>query len=835
MNYIKSYLKDHFFKSLFFLFFSLLLSANSLTAQETKIKGKVLDKFSKAPIPFVNIVFQNKRNIGTISDFNGEYFIETRTPTDSIIVSYIGYKSQTIKVLTGRFQNIDIDLESDDIKLDEIIIHPGENPAHIILKNIIEKKEQNNPDKLEQYSYEVYNKLEIDVNNIDEDFKKNKAFKHFQFVFNYIDTSAITGKNFLPVFISETLSDYSYRKNPKATKETIKANNISGISNESVSQLMGQMYFKVNIYDNFIDAFGKGFVSPIANFGKMYYKYYLLDSMLIGNQWCYQISFKPRRKQEPTFTGDFWVHDTTFAIKKLQLRIADDANINFIKDLVLNQEYERVDNDVWMISKDKVFIDFNLADKKAGFFGRKSTSFKNFKFNNQVDSKIFDEVNDIIVQKDATEKDNEYWKTARHDTLSTKEKSIYAMVDSIKEVPMFKTFVEIINLFITGYREFKYVEFGPYFKTYSYNPIEGHRLRLGGRTTYNFSKVLQLDGHLAFGFTDEKIKYGVGTKFIFNLAPLNEIRLYHKNDMEQMGVSENALMHDNILASALARNPNWKLSRIEEYSASYEKEWFLGFSNKLMVSHKSIFPTDSIKFITYFSSDTMLHLRNAEVTLRTRFAYQEKFLLGKQSRISIGTKFPEIFLDLTAGLRDIIGSNYNYYKIHFNMRHYFNTYPLGFFKYVIDAGQIFGNAPFPFLELHKGNETYSYDELAFNMLNYYEFVSDKWVSLYAEQHFEGIILNKVPLFRKLKMREVVSAKGIIGELSPDNRKILKFPYAMTALEGDKTGNPKPYFEAGVGIENILKIIRIDAVWRLAYLQRPNISKFGIRAALQIRF
>lgn len=822
-------------KRILFIGLALILATVSSYAQETKIRGKILDKTTREPIPFVNIVFQGKKNIGTISDFNGDYFLETRSPTDSIIISYIGYISQTLKVQAGRYQNIDIDLESDDIKLEEVVITPGENPAYRILKGINDRKEQNNPDKLDQYSYEVYNKIEIDVNNIDEEFKKNKAFKHFQFVFDYIDTSAITGKNFLPVFISETLSDYSYRKNPKSDKETIKANKISGISNESVSQLMGQMYFKVNIYDNFIDAFGKGFVSPIANFGKMYYKYYLLDSMFIGNQWCYQISFKPRRKQEPTFTGDFWVHDTTFAVKKLQLRIADDANINFIKDLVLNQEYERVDNDVWMLSKDKVFIDFNLSDKKTGFFGRKSTSFRNFKFNKQVDESIFNEVNPVTVEKDATEKDDSYWKSVRHDTLTSKEKQIYAMVDSIKEVPIFKTFVEIITLFVTGYKEFKYVEFGPYFKTYSFNPIEGHRFRLGARTTYNFNPYLQFDGHAAFGFTDEKVKYGFGTKFIFNLAPLNELRFYHKNDMEQLGISENAFMHDNILASALARNPNYKLSRVEEYQAYYTKEWFMGLSNKLMFSHKSIFPSDSINFVDYKTSEVYLHLRTAEVMLRTRFAYQEKFVLGKQSRISLGTTYPEIIFDATFGLKDVIGSKYEYYKLQLNIRHFINTYPFGYIRYVIDAGQIFGNAPYPFLELHKGNETYSYDNLAFNMMNYYEFVSDKWVSLYAEQHLEGFFLNRVPLFRKFKMREVISAKGIIGELSPSNREILIFPWSLTALEGDKIGNPKPYFEAGFGVENIFKIIRIDAVWRLAYLDRINISKFGIRGSLQIKF
>lgn len=813
----------------------LFIGISEAFSQDTKIRGKITDKVSGESLPFVNVVYQGKKNIGTISDFNGDFFLETRNPSDSLIISYVGYKSQTIKVKKGQFQQMNILLESDDIKLNEVVVLPGENPAHRIINKIVERKEINNPDKLDAYSYEVYNKLEIDVNNIDDEFKKNKAFKHFQFIFDYIDTSAITGKNFLPMFISETISDYYFRKEPKSEKENIKANKISGVSNESVTQLMGQMYLKVNIYDNFINTFGKGFVSPIANFGKMYYRYYLIDSTFIGNQWCYQISFKPRRKQEPTFTGDFWVHDTTFAIKKVQVRIADDANINFIQDLVVNQEYERVGNDIWMLSKDKMFVDFNLSDKKVGFFGRKSTSFKNFKFNTQVDSKIFDEINSIVVDKEAIEKDDEFWRANRHDTLSTKEKSIYAMVDSIKEVPMFRTFVEVVTLFVTGYKKFKYVEFGPYFKLYSFNPVEGHRVRLGARTTYDLSKKFQLDGFLAYGSLDEKFKYGMGTRIIFNLAPYNVLRLFHKNDMEQLGVSENAIMHDNVLASVLARNPNYKLTRIEEYLSYYEKEWFTGFSNKLMLSHRSIFPSDSIVFSTFQSNDTLAHLRSAEVTFRTRFAYQEKFVLGKMNRISLGTKYPEVFVDFTAGLRNVIGSNYEYYKIRLNIFHNINTYPFGSFRYVLDAGQIFGSAPYPFLELHKGNETYAFDERAFNTMNYYEFVSDRYLSLFVEQHLEGFFLNRVPLFRKLKLREVVTAKGVIGDLSPDNRTLLNFPYTLTSLEQSKSGFPKPFMEAGVGVENIFKIIRVDAMWRLSYLDRPNISKFGIRAALQIRF
>lgn len=819
-----------------FLFFCFLFSTN-LNAQETKIRGKVVDKTTKEPIPFVNITYLN-RTIGTITDFDGNFFIETRNPSDSIVISYIGYVPETLKVNKHSFQNLNIELQPDQIILDEVVVLPGENPAFKILREINKHKKENNPEKIETYSYEVYNKIEIDVNNVDEDFKEQGVFKHFKFVFDYLDTSAITGKNFLPIFITETLSDFYYKKTPKTQKEYIKANQISGVKNESVSQFLGEMYLKVNIYDNFIDAFGKGFVSPIAGFGKMYYKYYLVDSTFIDNQWCYQLSFKPKRKQEPTFIGDFWVHDTTFAIKKLQLRIAGDVNVNFVSDLVVNQEYEYIHDKYWMLSKDKLFIDFNLAENAPGFFGRKTTSYKNFEFDEDVDKSKFDEINNVVVLEGANETTHNEWNKLRHDSLSIKEQQIYSMVDSIKQVPMFKTFVEIVTLFVTGYKETKWFEFGPYYTFYSFNPVEGNRFRIGGRTSNEFSTKIMPEGFVAYGTEDKKIKYGLGFTYMLNTLPRRSFKANYSYDIEQLGQSFNAFMHDNILASVLRRNPNYKLSYVEDLSASYEHEWFTGVSNTLHFNHRRLFPTDSIVLDALQEDGTynnISRITSTELTLTTRLAYREQIVMGKFERVSLGSKYPIITFHYTKGLKGIWESDYNYHKIVLNYDHLINVYPFGYFKYRIDAGKVFGKVPYPLLMLHEGNETYAFDPYAYNMMNYYEFVSDKWASLYVEHHFEGLFLNRVPFFRKLKWREIASFRTLIGGLDDENKELMKFPLNLTALENQKNGKFKPYMEASVGVENILKIIRMEAMWRLSYLDKPNVSPFGFRMGLQLRF
>lgn len=811
------------------IFFLLIINPFVSHAQVTKIRGKVIDSDTKENLPFVNISFKNS-SIGTITNTDGEFFIETRTPTDSIFISYVGYYSQTFAIQKNKYQEFQISLSQKITELDEIVILPTENPAHIILRKIIANKHIHNPKKLDSYSYELYNKVEIDINNVDDEFKRNRLFREFQFIFEYVDTNAITGKSYLPVFITESFSNYYFNRLPRVEREIITATKISGVENESLSQFTGKMYQKINIYENFETVFEPGFVSPIADFGLLYYKYYLIDSAYIDNQWCYQISFIPKRMQERTFRGDFWVHDTTFAIKKIQMRMAKDVNINYINDFVAEYEYEQLDDSIWFLKQEKLFFDFNITNKTTGFFGTKTTNYMNIVYNRELPPEILKINDNVIVNENALIKDNSFWEKTRPVPLTPKETDIYAMVDSIQQVPIYKTYEKIVGMLAMYHYEIGLFELGPYYKTFSFNEIEGNRFRLSARTSNNFSTDLMISGFVAYGEKDNRVKYGGGILYIFNKNPRVAFGIDYKNDMQQLGQSPFALTEDNFFTSILRRNPNYKISLVNDLNTYFEKEWFQGFSNTITFNHKRIEASDYISFQKKAGNDTLFfdNINTSELTLNIRLAKNEKYLRGEFERFNLGTDKPVLNIFFTAGLKNVFQSQYEYYKISANLSHKVPLAPLGYFKYIVDAGQVFGSVPYPLLKLHEGNETYAFDRYAFNMMNYYEFASDRYISIYAEHHFQGFFLNKIPLLRKLELREVISGKWLYGELSDKHQNVMLYPEGLYELN-------KPYYEASVGIENILKIFRIDAMWRLSYLDHENVQKFGLRAAIQIVF
>ena len=320
-----------------------LLASYFLFAQETKINGMVYDVQTREPLPFVNMKYIGV-NVFTTTDVDGKFILSTTTPSDTLMISYVGYKTKKIRIQKNATVSKNIGLEPDEVALQEVIILPGENPAHRILRKVIEHKDENDIEKLSAYEYEVYNKVEIDLNNIPKEYKEKKTLRPVKFIFDYIDSASVTEKPYLPVFISETMSDFFYNKNPRNRKEVIKASKVSGLKDASVSQFLGQMYQNVNIYDNTMLVFQKRFVSPVSDNGLFYYKYYLIDSVFIDNSWCYQLQFKPKRKQELTFTGNMWIADTTFAVKRLEMSMAGDANINFINTFNVVQDYARVDS-----------------------------------------------------------------------------------------------------------------------------------------------------------------------------------------------------------------------------------------------------------------------------------------------------------------------------------------------------------------------------------------------------------------------------------------------------------------------------------------------------------
>ena len=817
------------------LFSLLFLCVSILTAQETKVSGKIVDAITLEPLPFVNIIFKGT-NTGTTSDIDGTYSMSTPLKADSIIISFVGYNKVTRVIKPNVTQTINIGL-SQGVELTAVEVRPGENPAHRILRKIIANKNKNDRQKLEAYEYEVYNKIEFDLNNISEDFQNRKLLKPFSFIFDNIDSSNIKEKPYLPVFMTESLSDFYFRKNPKIKNEIIKASKVAGLENSSVSQFMGDMYQNVNIYDNAILVFNKTFTSPISDNALLFYKFYLIDSMIIDGHKCYQLQFKPKRKQELTFVGNLWAADSTFGIIQVEMSIADDANINFIDATNVVQKYTYVDS-TWMMQKERLVIDFNplpIDQKKKsvmGIYGRKTASYNHFKINQPKEDTFYSLTENLKVNEGAFKKDESFWLSNRHDSLSKNEKQIYQMVDTLQSLPAYKTWIDVIQLFVTGYKVTRNFEYGPYYNMFSFNAVEGNRFRFGGRTSNKFSKWYELSGYIAYGTKDEKFKYSLGVRSFIDKKPRTMVGMYYKNDNEILGQSQNGFTTDNILASLFRITPLRNLTNVHQIDTYIEREWFSGFSSKLSLVNRKMIPLADFHYEYQKTPEQKAFkefITTTEFRFLARFAYNEKFVEGAFNRVSLGTKSPILQAQYTYGVKNLFFSDYNYHKFVINLDDRIRINPIGYFDYTLQYGKVWGKLPYPLLDIHGGNETYTFDIYAYNAMNYYEFVSDEYASVFMEHHFDGFFLNRIPFMRKLKWREVVGGKALIGRVNNANREVLVFPNHLYSL------NHGPYMETNVGIENIFKIFRIDGIWRLSYLNNPRVVPFTIRGSLQFTF
>jgi hypothetical protein len=806
------------------VFFFLFVSCSIVIAQNIRLTGRVIDASSGEPISYANIAVQHT-TLGTISDPDGYFdFTFPRQAGDTIVFSSMGYLQTTAPITGFSLRDIVVNLTPSNINLPEVVIVPGENPAEVLLRKIIKAKPQNNQEEFAFFSCEIYNRVRFDLNNFDEDLKQSRLLRPFSFVFENTDTSAVNGKTYVPVFITESVSDFYFRKNPKTYREIIKASKVSGFENESITQFLGNMYVQTNIYDNYIVLFDKNFVSPIANNGLTFYRYYLTDSITMENHRCYRIDFKPKRKQELTFEGYMWIDSATYAVCSFAMTMAPDANINYVGYLYMTSDYVYYDS-LWVKDKESFIADLNLmpASKESpGFFAHKVTSFKHYNLSEPSDFGVFDESGLVIRAENFGNTSEAYWQNIRHDSLMAEDAGVYEMIDSIQNVRAYKTWADIIQMVATGYWVGKNLEYGPYASLLSFNEAEGTRFRFGMRTSNEFSTKIMPYGHIAYGLSDEKFKYGIGAMYMLSKIPRRSVDVQFKYDYELLGKSENAFREDFFFSTVFSRQPLSHLTMIRQLKFKYEHEWLSGFSVHLLFHYKELFSSADNSFS--FRTDGFLKQKNSitstETGIQLRYAHKERFVSGEFERKSLGSKYPVVRFRAFRGFDE-----YTYWRLSLNITHWFNFRNLGWSKYSLDAGMISGTLPYPFLKLHEGNESFVFDEMAFNMMNYYEYVSDQWVSMYYTHHFDGLFFNHIPLLRKLKFREVIWAKALVGSLSEENR-------TYNILSDNTTALSVPYIEAGVGIENILRVIRVDAGWRLTEKTHSKTGGFTLLIGFQ---
>lgn len=802
--------------------------------QKTIVSGKIYDAQTKESLPFVNVAFKGSK-IGTTTDINGAYNLETYYAEDTLMASFIGYKPMAKAVKKDKSQVIDFFLEPGSVSISQVVISAkdSENPAHTILKKIINNKPVNNREKLDSYEYEVYNKIQFDLNNLTEKFTKRKLFKDFDFIFDRIDSSQ--AKVALPFFMTESLSDYYYRRQPKGRKEIIRATKVSGIENESITQFLGQMYLDVNIYDNTLGIFGKNFVSPISNYGLMFYQYYLVDSMYIDNKWCYRLDFNPKNENELVFKGHFWVNDTTYAIKEIDARILKSANINFITDLRVSHRYQEVEKEVWMLTREEIVADFTISEKEMGFYGRKLTTYRDFVINEPKENSFYGGAEHVIVESVVNAKPETYWHDARHEIITGDQQAIYDMVDSLKTNQVFMTYVDVVNFLILGYWIKGPVEIGPVFTFLSYNSVEGLRPKFGLRTSNDFSTSLLLEGYLAYGTQDKRFKYMLGGQYFISKRPRQIVGAYYSEDMELIGQTPNYFPRDHWVQVFTSRSPQDRLILNKQLKVFTEREWFTGFSTRLEFKRRDLAARGAWGFQkeqTYNGEVQTVDINSivtSEVSLGVRFAYRENFVEGEFERVSLGSNWPIFKINVDFGIPGILGSEYKYQKLTASMTDKVPFGPFGNLRLTLEGGRTWQALPYPLQFVHAGSESIFQNSNAFNTMNYFEFVSDKYVAVRAEHHFDGLLFNKIPLFKKLKWRELVGFNAIYGSFSEKNIDQMLLPDMTYAFD------TRPFAEAYVGIENIFKFVRVDAIWRLSYLEHERTHNFGVLIGFDIQF
>lgn len=806
--------------------------------------GGVVKDVSGAPVPFVNVIFPNSTE-GTITSEDGRFYINSAKDHDSLRFTFVGYKPLTIPLKKGINTGLEIVLQEGSQDLEEVWIFQGKtskknNPALDIIRKIWENRRTNGKRLFDHYQFRKYEKLEFDLNTIDSSVITSKAFNGMEFIFDNIDTSVVTGKSFLPVFINESVHRVYGNNLSGRKKEVLVGNKNSGFNdNKILIDAVKDLYYENEIYDNYLRIFDKNFISPLSTTGIDTYNYILADSAFIEDKWCYNIIYYPRRKNELTFKGNFWVNDTTFAIKKIDLEMSQNANINWVNGVYLSMDYEVVNDSVFLLKRDFFMADFSFERKEdaGGIYGKRTVLYDNYLFNRPMEDAFFTR-QVTRFEKPLYTRDEEFWKQNRLEPLSRNESGIYVMLDSLQTLPAFKRIYTVTSIAATGYIDLDGWDIGPVFTLVGYNEVEGLRLRLGARTYFDQHDPWRIEGYTAYGFKDERIKYGLLGKVL--LEPENRLILSagYREDIEQLGAS--LTNTTDVLGRNLASNSiisvgaNDKLSNIRLSMAALEIEPWQNFSVRFGGSHRFMeSATSSFSLAWYEDKDQNIVSNTINQTeISTMISYYPGRVMtgyGVERLVINDGEFPGFFFNYSVGVKDLFQSDFDYKKYQFFYDQPWWIGGIGLANLRLEAGTIDGEVPLGLLNVIPGNQTFFGIFNTFPLLNFYEFVTDTYVSAHFEHNFNGRFFAYIPGLRKFNLREHVGVRGVWGEISEANKNLDASGILLLAPADE------PYYEYSAGVGNIFKFIRIDTHWRGNYFDNPEARRFGVTATLGFHF
>lgn len=788
-------------------------------AQETTVYGQIKEDTTIYNVMFAKVYFMGTQ-IGTTSDSLGKFNLTIPSDElkyDTLIVSYLGFKTQKIVIQRNINQEINVQLSSGLFQsMDEVTVVAGENPAWPFMRRLIENKEKNNPNNLESYTSTEYSKIRFDLNNFTDKIKKNLLLRPFDYIWDNTKTTD-DGVKYLPILMTEQITQHHYQNSPKDQKDIITGENTTGLAGPKLKQFTNDLYLTPNIYENFISILGKSFPSPLNDNYKNNYKFYLMDSTKNENGKIYNIRFRPKHQRELGFTGEMAIDSATYAITEIKLRFDVQANVNFVRSYYINQFYEKI-GEQWMIKESQVIGDFTVVENASdltGFFGRKKALFSNTEINQPINKNILKGVEVIEYAENAENQEDEFWKKHRQEELSEEEEILIDMTKRIEDDPAFKLRKNLILTFATGYIPLKGLQIGNIYTFYSNNNIENHRFKFGLRTNPNNEFPVHFSTYAAYGTKDKQWKYELSSFANLRKEGITRVGGSYKYDIEQIGRSFNQIALDHIISSFVQLGNTSSRNYVRKFEGYFEQGLATGVIARIGYFNKIVSPTNDSTFNRYSSNGVIENVDyyfTSGIDVTFKFSYLYKDITGsfydKKDLYKEYRKYPDLALNYKYADQSTFASDYNYQKVTVSVRQKVNARKLGYFTYNIESGKTFGTVPHTDLNVPFGNQLVLTDDYSFNLMNFMEYASDQYIAVHASHHFEGLILDRIPLINKLKWRSFVFGKALFGDLSDDNdESVYLFPAGLSPSND-------PYYEVGFGIENIFKFAKIDFTWRL---------------------
>lgn len=818
------------------IFLCLLVSVLAAAQGTTRVRGVVKDADTGEPLPFVGVYFDGT-TIGISTDMEGRYSLETRSPEARVLTAQIiGYESLSIRIQQGTFSEINFNLRQDPRQLNAALVRPDNRYIKSILRKISQNLEVHDPDNAPDWSSRLYSKIELDVTNIEDVMNIGFINRNLGFMKEYADTSAITGKAFIPALISENISDVYHSKDPAFQREVMRYSHMSGFNEENVlRQYTGAHLLRANFFKPQISLFNLTIPNPVTTSSQVYYNYFLVDSLQVDGRKTYVLRFHPKKLvTSPTLDGEMQIDAQDYGIRSVHAALSKDSNVNWIRHINMDIQNRRTEEGRWFFDDERLFIDFSIATSDSSrilsFLGRRQLSFQEPEFGPIEDYDALNSQN-VVVERDVQEGDKEEWAKLRPIPLEPREQGIYDMVENFQQTRFYRNSYALLHTLIGEYYQIPRVgiELGRWARLASYNEMEGFRLELGGRTYKDFSKFVRLGGYVAYGFRDKQFKWQASAEFMFRREVTRKLTLLAQHDLIQFGSGAGVFSAQNMLSSLFARSRANRQSMVRSFDILYDHEFSPSVNASLEWTTSRVWSNPLVPFERPDGSIQESFSSNS-IHASIRFSKDERVTRNTFKKTYIYSQYPVLLLDVIGGIKGITKDDIPFVRTNAIFSWHIPSHALGFGRIYLDAGAIWGSIPYPMLKLHEGNQTFFMDRTSFSCMNYYEFMSDRWLSGYYEHNFNGFFLGKIPLIKKLDLREVFTFRFAWGTLTDANR--LHGPFLLPKGSGTLE---KPYIEIGAGLCNIFRVLRVDAFWRITHRLPEPKQNFTINVGFDVEF